>query len=222
MTDKKWNELTRSDLIELSKKMNGPQIAKTFNVHHNTVYARFAVLGISAGRRKFNPDPKELAEKYLRMSMADIAKEYGVGETVVFKRLKEHGIGGITRSDRLSGKPKTLEHRLAMSVSAIKSGIRGGEKNGNWRGGKTSENLRGRSKTAYHEWKHSVFSKANWKCQECGREHSSICECCGTRTILHAHHIKSYSEFPELRYEVSNGKALCERCHMLEHHNKIG
>lgn len=217
---KHWKEVTRQDLKDLSEKMTGQEVGEMFGVHSNAVYYKMRMFGIVASRqrRRFDPPKEELESLYSKMSMAEIAKHYGVGETVIFMRLKEHGIGGISRSDRLSGKPKTLEHRLKMSESTRESGIRSGEKNGNWKGGVSSEGKRGRSRKSYHEWKESVLAKAQWHCEVCGVEHGSVCKCCGARTLLHAHHIISFADDPDKRYEVSNGKALCQNCHFDEHH----
>lgn len=217
---KSWSQLEKQDFVELNKNLTAPDIAKMFGVTSGAVYYRFRMFGINPGKRnrKFNPPREELAVLYEKMPMLEIAKHYGVGETAVFMRLKEHGIGGISRSERLSGKPKSLNHRLAMSASARASGIRSGERNGNWKGGVAKDGLRARSKAAYMEWKSAVFAKAQWKCEGCSKEHGSVCVCCGHRTLLHAHHIIPFSEKPELRYEPSNGKALCEQCHWKEHH----
>ena len=170
--------------------------------------------------RRFSPSVEELRELYEQYSMSDIAKHYGVGETVVFKRLKEYGIGGISRSARLSGKPKSLRHRLALSESAYSSGIRKGEKNGNWKGGKALAARQARSRQSYFEWRGSVLKRAGGKCEQCGKEHGSICECCGHEVRLQAHHIKSFMENISLRYDPTNGMALCERCHSLEHYKQ--
>jgi 5-methylcytosine-specific restriction protein A len=39
------------------------------------------------------------------------------------------------------------------------------------------------------------------------------CVQCGARDCLHADHIKPRSQFPDLAYDVSNGRALCKSCH---------
>jgi len=55
----------------------------------------------------------------------------------------------------------------------------------------------------YRLWRESVFERDNWKCVQCGRG-GKVC----------ADHIKAYSQYPELRYEVSNGRTLCLSCHI--------
>lgn len=224
MGRKKWIDVTRQDLIALKTKMSGTQIAEQFGVHHNAVYYRMRMFGMTQSRRsrRFNPPKAELAKLYDSMPMLEVAKHYGVGETAVFNRLRDFGIKSKTRSERLSGKPKSLAHRLAMSASARESGIRAGKRNGNWKGGKTSVERRLRSKASYHEWKAAVLANAQWKCQKCGSEHGHVCEHCGHRILLHAHHRLSFDKHPHRRYDPSNGKALCDRCHMTEHHKQIG
>ena len=61
--------------------------------------------------------------------------------------------------------------------------------------------------TAKHRrWRAAVLRRAKYLCEECARY--------GRRSAAtHAHHIKSREEYPKLQTVVSNGKALCARCH---------
>lgn len=66
-------------------------------------------------------------------------------------------------------------------------------------------------KTAqYKEWRTAVFIRDDFRCQICGKVGGT----------LNAHHIKSFSEYPNLRYVVSNGVTLCEECHKDIHRRK--
>ena len=68
------------------------------------------------------------------------------------------------------------------------------------------ENYEKRVSPEYKRWKKAVLERDGYKCQHCGEEND-----------LHVHHIKSFSKYPELRYEVSNGITLCKKCHKKEH-----
>jgi len=57
---------------------------------------------------------------------------------------------------------------------------------------------------SYDEWRLAVFERDNFTCTSCGK--------IGGR--LHAHHIRSYDEYPELRLDVNNGSTKCQSCHM--------
>jgi 5-methylcytosine-specific restriction endonuclease McrA len=52
-------------------------------------------------------------------------------------------------------------------------------------------------------WRTAVFERDNYTCQDCGVRGGRI----------QAHHIKSYAAFPEFRWDVDNGRTLCESCH---------
>lgn len=59
----------------------------------------------------------------------------------------------------------------------------------------------------YVKWRKQVYQRDNFSCQwpGCGRKHK-----------LNAHHIKTWSEYPSLRFVVDNGITLCK-----DHHNMI-
>lgn len=59
-------------------------------------------------------------------------------------------------------------------------------------------------------WRKAIFERDNYTCQECGVRSGN-----GIEVKLNAHHIKSWSEYPEFRYELENGITLCLDCHKL-------
>lgn len=78
-----------------------------------------------------------------------------------------------------------------------------GEKNPNWNGGVTKLNHKIRTSLEYKIWRRSVFERDNFTCVNCG-QHGGY---------LNADHIKPYSKFPELRFDLNNGRTLCVSCH---------
>ena len=86
-----------------------------------------------------------------------------------------------------------------------------------WKGGLTKKNRSERviimNTIEYREWRESVFKRDNYTCQnkKCGIKNGL-----GKTIYLEAHHIKSFREFPELRFELSNGLTLCKDCHKRE------
>jgi 5-methylcytosine-specific restriction endonuclease McrA len=66
---------------------------------------------------------------------------------------------------------------------------------------KEERNKNGNSESK--KWRTFIFLRDNFTCQ--------ICEQVGGR--LEAHHIKSWSKYPSMRYELTNGVTLCKECH---------
>jgi hypothetical protein len=81
----------------------------------------------------------------------------------------------------------------------------------NWKGGKTKPWLLKRETPEIRQWTKRVYQRDNWTCQDCGAR----------GVTLHAHHIKSFSKYPELRTDLSNGVTLCVPCHSKRHGHKI-
>src|SRR3972149_930099 len=87
-------------------------------------------------------------------------------------------------------------HKIELRKVKIKR--KKGSEHWNWRGGKTSKNMKIRNSVEYKRWRKSVYT-----CKECGKR--------GER--LNVDHVKPFAYFPELRLDMNNGRALCENCH---------
>lgn len=68
----------------------------------------------------------------------------------------------------------------------------------------TSENKRIRRSLEFRLWRKSVFDRDDYTCQHCKKRGAE----------LHPDHIKPFALFPELRFDINNGRTLCKTCHM--------
>lgn len=107
----------------------------------------------------------------------------------------------------------SLEHRANLS-KALKGRkawwIPKGEKAYNWQGGKTAELQRIRNTVQYKEWREAVFKRDRYRCLDCGLKNERGL---GKTLRLNADHIYSFAKYPRLRFELENGRTLCEDCH---------
>lgn len=78
-----------------------------------------------------------------------------------------------------------------------------GKKHWNWRGGISRPRHLVMSKKKYRDWRTGVFERDAYTCQKCGQ----------VGRELRAHHIFSYSSYPDLAYDTDNGITLCDSCH---------
>jgi len=175
------------------------------------------------GKQKHFIDESELRTLYQTKTMRELAEHYKCGESTIWARLKAFGITHETYGKlghRHRPREFTLEHR--QNMSAARKGRFMGVDSPTWKGGKTVEMLRERAGMPYRVWRTSAIALRGNKCQQCGTQDGSVCECCGTRVKLHVHHIHSFAKYPEQRFDPQNSEVLCPRCHYSRHKGKIG
>jgi hypothetical protein len=112
---------------------------------------------------------------------------------------------GIKPPPRIGAKPWNYGKKF-LAVS--------GEKNSHWKGGisklyKTERHLVMET-IEYKLWRRAIFERDNHTCQKCGiRSYKGL-----EKTVkIEAHHIKSWTKYPELRFAIDNGITLCIDCH---------
>lgn len=64
-----------------------------------------------------------------------------------------------------------------------------------------------RTDPEYAAWRHAVYSRDGWTCQDCGQRGGE----------LNAHHLAEWAKAPAQRYDLENGLTLCVQCHYRRH-----
>lgn len=165
-----------------------------------------------------NPNPKlpvppkeELEFWYWekKESGRKLASRYGVTQMQIRRWFKYHGIKARTYKDNPTPTPKGGTHSWGDKISKTSFGkpatIKGAT-HWNYKGGITPINAQIRNSVEYKDWRRQVFARDNWTC--------IICLVRGG--TLEADHIKPFSLYPDLRFDIPNGRTLCRDCH-LEH-----
>jgi 5-methylcytosine-specific restriction endonuclease McrA len=99
---------------------------------------------------------------------------------------------------------KKLGRKLSLATRRKMSENNKGAKSHFWRGGKTAQSTIIRESLEYKLWREPVFKRDGYACVIGGKAHGRE---------LQADHIKPFALFPELRFDVNNGRTLCPPCH---------
>lgn len=97
------------------------------------------------------------------------------------------------------GKKASIETRKKQSDTHNKLK----EKHWAWKGGNYSRTIKIRLSQEYRLWREAVFNRDDFTCVFCGTRGGK----------LNADHIKPFAYFPELRFDINNGRTLCVPCH---------
>lgn len=105
------------------------------------------------------------------------------------------------------GKKHSEETKLKMSLTSKGKSKPWmlGDKNWKWKGGVTPIHKMIRESLEYEEWRTKVFERDLYTCQGCGQ----------VGGYLEADHIKPFSLYPDLRFDVNNGRTFCKPCHKI-------
>ncbi len=102
-------------------------------------------------------------------------------------------------------KPYRRKRTCSYECRTILSHINRGVNHWNYKG---ENNCLQRCWSEYKEWHKKVLEKDNYTCQVCRKVGGS----------LQVHHIKSFSKYQDLRFDVSNGQTVHKYCHLKKLH----
>ena len=84
-----------------------------------------------------------------------------------------------------------------------------GKNNPNYNSNLTDEErVKNRDLIENINWRNLIFKRDNYKCK--------ICE----NKKIEAHHLNSYTNYPQERFNINNGITLCKDCHKSYHKTK--
>jgi hypothetical protein len=114
------------------------------------------------------------------------------------------------------GRPWPIEMKQRISETNKRKGIEPktkfvgfGINHPRWKGGiYGTERHRIMGRREYKLWRTTVFERDRYTCTWCGQ----------IGGVLNADHIIAFSEQPELRFAIDNGRTLCVSCHKKRHH----
>ena len=115
---------------------------------------------------------------------------------------KDHIAKAMVGKQNSLGVKRSLEFRERLSEY-----WKDNPNHNHWIDGKHAERKSKRAKESsrleYRLWRTSIFERDNYTCVKCGKRGG----------LLHVDHIKPHCLFPELRFDVDNGRTLCKPCH---------
>ena len=124
--------------------------------------------------------------------------------------------GSFKKGQMSWNKGKVWNDEIKKKISDTKKGRPNyknrGKNHYNWKNGKTELNEQIRQSLEYRNWRRAVFERDDYTCQECGIKNMKGL---GKTIKLEVDHIKQFAFYPELRFEVFNGRTLCLDCHHL-------
>lgn len=154
---------------------------------------------------------------YIRCCSNKCANSFKVGR----KLTKEHKAKLRGRKSWNSGNDSSVTKSCLVCSSSFKSRLkamrkycshtcsgkaRSGQKAYQWKQDRVEieVNKRRHWSTDYRKWRTAVFTRDGYKCK------ISDADCCA---YIEAHHILSWKEYPNLRFNINNGITLCRVHH---------
>lgn len=169
-----------------------------------------------------------------------LGRMYNCSNATIFRILKRNNIPTRTLSQSLSlrwdnpdcreqfinakkGRPSGATGKTWQMPDRYKIRPKvAGDKNPNWKGGKSKISISIRGLPEYKDWRKSIFERDNHTCVLCGDKTEK-----GKKVILNADHIYPLSKIlhdfniatiDEARkcqslWDLENGRTLCEDCH---------
>lgn len=154
--------------------------------------------------KEFEVPPRNHKQQFCSITCCNKVKKYWLGKprNQETKDKISKTKTGNSQSNSGSFKKGQTPWNKGIEYDKIK-----GEKHWKWNNGISGEHKQIRHSVEYNIWRKTVYARDNWTCQHCKVK----------QRFPVAHHIKTFKDYPELRFDVDNGITLCRSCHKKEH-----
>jgi len=207
-----WEQ--ENQIIKLYKNLTIDEISSKLNLSRYVIYGclhrhkiKMRPTGMRTGRIPWNKDTKGVCKSnngsFKKGSIPWNKGKIGIYSEEHLKQMSKSHKGHISW---MKGKKHTEATRRKISES--RKGKLTGCNHPKWKGGVSRASKTGYYSVQYKEWRRKVFERDNYTCQICGAHNGN-----GKFVYLTAHHKKSFSKYPKLRFDVNNGLTVCELCH---------
>ena len=161
--------------------------------------------GTSRNKGEANPffGKKHTLESLEKMSLAHKGKKRPPRTAEWSRKISEAKKGKMTGNQNpFFGKHHTEETKKMIGQKELGHTRQTKDRHWNWQGGITNP----RKSEEEKRWSLAVRRRDKFTCQKCGVKSTR-------QNPVEAHHIKPFTKYPKLRFDLSNGTTLCVPCH---------
>jgi len=155
-------------------------------------------------------NPKNIYNKLKDFEIPTRSRAETLKQNAWWKTGKEHWNTGKTRSEKT--KKAISVARTGKEYPNLQGENNGmfGKRSANWKGGVTPERQKLYATGKWNEIIKVVYKRDNYLCAKCKKPNRNI----------HAHHIKSWADYPDNRIDLDNLITICKQCHHWIHSKK--
>jgi 5-methylcytosine-specific restriction endonuclease McrA len=198
-----------------SKNYRKEELNQSLHLNREWLYLKYITEGLSTYEiaKIVNRNPKNIYCKLKDFEIPTRTRAETIQKNAWWKQgLPSKRIGKHHSEKTKKQISKTRTGKIYPNLRGKNNGMYG-KRSANWKGGVTPERQKLYGQDLWKNIVKEVFERDNWLCQKCGGKHQH-------KNPLHTHHIKSWADYPDNRFDLGNLITICKKCHHWIHSKK--